>query len=116
MVAVPFTAVFRGLNMDTFKWIIGIGLMGLVVIMIANTPVAKNVPQQSTDSQPSFTPPDKDGRSQYVAPEKKSSREKWERTAASCWGEYERKSLSPYEKRQIAAFCEGLDERARSEK
>lgn len=46
-------------------------------------------------------------------PKAPTVQEQFASTAAACWQSYERKSLTPSEKRNIAAMCEGLEQRAK---
>lgn len=45
-------------------------------------------------------------------PTVRTEKQKFENAAVECWKSYERKSLMPAEKANLAWFCEGLEKRA----
>jgi hypothetical protein len=78
--------------MNAIKWIIGVPVIGLCLMMLLGALISAN-------EAASYAP--------------LSEREKFDNAALGCWENYARKSHTPEEKVNIAAFCEGLEKRAK---
>ena len=77
--------------MNVLKWVIGVPVVLFAAMFLLGAVL------KLSDSQP-------------------TGRQNSDYAVSQCWSSYERKSLSPMDKRQIATFCEGLEQRAKDAK
>lgn len=77
---------------DTVKTILGAAgiVIGAIVLFVIGNAIFGDPPTQA----------DRD-------------KELWQKSAESCWQNYERKSLTPSEKIGIAKFCEDMEAKAK---